>query len=116
DPDPYLHAVTCALSSAPCHLRQKSYRSRPGRKPAASATSTATSNRSPTRQSWWESLPNDTARPPSSRHQPSSSTEASGLLVLTSSARSDSASARSTARYSSSKAFSSYRPALGGQY
>ena len=62
-------------------------RSRPGRKPAASTTSTARSNSGRRRSGWWASLPKLTASPPSSWNQRTWSTEASGLVVLTSSAR-----------------------------
>src|SRR5258708_36407523 len=46
--------------------------------------STASLNRSPTRRGTCASLPNDTARPPDSRHQVISSTDASGVRVLNS--------------------------------
>src|SRR5262249_8860480 len=95
--------------------RQKSAGSRPRPNPAASAMSTASRNLSATRDATCASLPNDTAAPPSSRHQRSSVTEASGLSVLNSSALPDGASARSAARYSSSKSDSAYGPALAGQ-
>ncbi len=62
------------------------------------------------------SLPKLTASPPSSRNQRTSSTEASGLVVLTSSARPVSASARNTSRYSASKGRSAYRSRPPGQY
>ena len=82
---------------------------RPARKPAASTTSTASLNLSPTRQGWCASLPNDTARP-RLRHQRSSSAETSGLFVFISRIRPLAARARSTARYSASKAARHRRP------
>ena len=91
----------------PAEQRQKSAGSRPRPKPAASAICTASRNLSAIRDATCASLPNETARPPSSRHQRSSVTEAIGLNVLISSTRPEDASARSTARYSSS------RPASG---
>src|SRR5688572_17226244 len=84
------------------HRRQKSNWSRPGRKPAASTTSTARSNFCPTAFGAWASLPKLTASPPSSWNHRTWSAEASGLVVFTSSARPVCASARKTARYSSS--------------
>ena len=56
----------------------------------------------PPRPAAWASLPKLTASPPSSWNQRTWSTEASGLVVLTSRARPVAASARNTARYSSS--------------
>src|SRR5262249_928869 len=95
--------------------RQKPAGPRPRPKPAASAISTARRNLSPTRDATCASLPNDTAVPPSSRHQRSIVTEASGLNVLISSTRPEDASARSTARYSGSRPDSGYGPAPAGQ-
>ena len=85
-------AVMRRVDSAPPEIEP----SRPGRKPAASATSTATSKCSPTRNGWCASLPNDTASPPSSHHQRNWATDAIGLRVLISSARPDDANARNT--------------------
>ena len=75
---------------------------------------TASPNLSATRSTTCASLPNDTAVPPSCRHQRSSVTDQSGLKVLIYSTRPEPASARSTARYSSSKSDSANGPALSG--